>query len=230
MAVLPLYSPNIVIPLLNSNIPTIWILACNARTRIMGSTLAYISLTGKRPLAPLTALCANGISIRVDSTYTTMRNIKTVLINASMPPSMNTFWNILSASRLPSPISVVKNNHFGSSPTGALPGPPGRVILNRPVTIDWATPATMNRPTPEPIPHLDTTSSINSTRVPPMNIWTKIINMTRSTPPAGERLKSADNIVARPRSGRIYPPSIWGKDSSTIITNTSNFWAPWKIA
>ncbi len=49
--------------------------------------------------------------------------------------------------------------------------------LKRPVTICWETPATMKRPTPEPIPHFETTSSMKRIRTPPIHIWIKIIRI-----------------------------------------------------
>ncbi|VVB89136.1 Uncharacterised protein [uncultured archaeon] len=67
--------------------------------------------------------------------------------------------------------------------------------LNIPVTICCETPAIMNNPTPEPMPHLETISSMYKIKMPPMHIWmnnNKVIMLTLMP-----------SCAASPASGRI---------------------------
>ena len=58
--------------------------ASRADIRMTGMLLEYISLIGYLPLAPLALPCDMGSSMRLDSRYTTTRNITTVPTSATM--------------------------------------------------------------------------------------------------------------------------------------------------
>ncbi|KAF5417874.1 MAG: hypothetical protein C5S49_02525 [Candidatus Methanogaster sp.] len=107
--------------------------------------------------------------------------------------------------------------HRGSSPIGTFP-PGSDIQLNSPVMICWETPATMKSPTPEPMPHLETISSINKIRTPPAHIWIR----RRSMIVDGSTPSSAAIMV----DGLMYPPSTCGSAVNRIITKTSSFCAP----
>ncbi|OPZ41650.1 MAG: hypothetical protein BWY93_02220 [Euryarchaeota archaeon ADurb.BinA087] len=80
-------------------------------------------------------------------------------------------------------------------------------------------PAMMKRPTPDPIPHLVTTSSMNMISTPPMHIWMKMINETAVRLPP-------KNMSAMTGSGSRNPPMRFGKASMIIITKIRSFWRP----
>ncbi len=112
--------------------------------------------------------------------------------------------------------------HFGIRPIGSEPAPDSGIQLKRPVKICWDTPATMKSPTPDPMPHLDMTSSMKRINTPPTQIWMRrrSVMTPRLTP----------NALATAADGSIYPPSTCGSAVNKIIAKTSIFCAPWKIA
>ena len=86
--------------------------------------------------------------------------IRMVDMRARIPP-------VIMINRMPSEVksvskliscSLMISIHLGMIPTERPASPVAGLI--RPVTSCWLIPATMNRPTPDPTPHLDTTSSI----------------------------------------------------------------------
>ncbi|CAD6493428.1 MAG: hypothetical protein FFODKBPE_00501 [Candidatus Argoarchaeum ethanivorans] len=110
--------------------------------------------------------------------------------------------------------------HFGIKPIGMPVS--SSFQLNTPVIICCETPAMMNKPTPEPIPHFETISSMYRTSSPPMNIWMNNTSMMTFVP--------TPRVAANTSSGLINPPKSWGRASSAIIINTRNFCAPWNSA
>ena len=91
--------------------------------------------------------------------------------------------------------------------------------FRNPFTRPCETPATMKSPTPEPTPHLVTTSSIITTSKPPRQTWRKIRSETVSIFPP-------KNSAATVGSGIIIPLATMGNASTMIITKMSIFCRP----
>ena len=107
---------------------------------------------------------------------------------------------------------------LGKKPVANPSVEPDADQLKRPLTNPCATPATMKRPTPEPIPHLETTSSMNMTRTPPRQICRKISSITTAPLPP--------KMAATAGSAVIHPPNTFGRASMKIITKISSFCRP----
>ncbi|OQC70304.1 MAG: hypothetical protein BWX50_00832 [Euryarchaeota archaeon ADurb.Bin009] len=108
-------------------------------------------------------------------------------------------------------------NRRGKNPIGKGSVPVCQ--FRNPFTRPCETPATMKSPTPEPTPHLVTTSSISTTRRPPMQSWRKIKSETANIFPP-------KNCVATDGSGIIIPLRTMGSASTMIITKMSIFCRP----
>jgi len=146
--------------------------------------------------------------MRVDSTYTMIRKMMMVVTRAIRSVPM--YWRKFAPS---SSTATMR----GMNPTGywSLTG----AQLMKPLTIAWEMPAMMKSPTPDPIPHFVTTSSMKTIRSPPMHIWTKMRNETRNAFPP-------KNMSAMTGSGMRNPPTRFGAASMTIIAKMRSFCRP----
>jgi hypothetical protein len=77
----------------------------------------------------------------------------------------------------------------------------------------------MKRPTPDPTPHFETTSSMKRMRTPPIAISTKSIDFTPTRPIPSDCANCGS-------AGRKFPTNTIGKPVRQIITSTRNFCSP----
>jgi hypothetical protein len=96
-----------------------------------------------------------------------MRKIAMVVMNASISGPI--YWRKLAPSMMTATIR-------GKNPTGNWSW--AGIHEMSPLMRAWEIPAMMKSPTPDPIPHLVTTSSMNMISTPPIQIWMKMMNET----------------------------------------------------
>jgi len=80
----------------------------------------------------------------------------------------------------------------------------------------------MKSPTPDPIPHFETTSSMKRTSAASDEDLDKEHE--------GDNSRPTPRLEASPGPAGYNQPRSCGRASSIIMTKTRNFWAPWKNA